>query len=223
MPMEEAHRRCGSLVSAWLMTQKTTSPARRYLTPSFLVMILQPGGKMLLTRTMLKCAIPASRSAISNEFSFSRCRPTPLVRNIFFDTNIATLAQTIGWSSSGTRRFIAQSVGGRPGSFPEDPQDGASQGVVGDRLRARHRGAAVRVGGPDGPACHQEDPASPPGGGGQADPAHGPQEHHVLDPRGEHRETGDPPQVADPPLRRPGLAEGEGPGTVPLEVLADFE
>src|SRR5262245_18709283 len=89
MPMEEAHRRCGSLVSAWLMTQKTTSPALRYLIPSFLEMILQPGGKMLLTRTMLKWAIPASRNAISNELSFSLWRPTPFVRNIFFDTNIS--------------------------------------------------------------------------------------------------------------------------------------
>src|SRR5437879_10582533 len=87
MPIEAAHSRCGSLVSAWLMTQKTTSPARRYFSPSFFEMILQPGGKMLLTRTMLKWAIPASRSAISNELSFSRCRPTPLVRKIFFDTN----------------------------------------------------------------------------------------------------------------------------------------
>src|SRR5881296_317451 len=163
MPMEEAHRRCGSLVSAWLITQKTTSPARRYLSPSFLEMILQPGGKMLLTRTMLKCAIPASRSAISNELSFSRCRPTPLVRKIFFDTNIATLVRTnvevlaVGdvYSTKASRsgRAIGRggkvSTGGRsapPGVLPGDLQDGAAQRLVRDALRPGCRRAAIGIG-----------------------------------------------------------------------------
>src|SRR5213592_4273870 len=148
MPIDAAHSRCGSLVSAWLMTQKTTSPARRYLSPSFLEMILQPGGKMLLTRTMLKCAIPASRSAISNELSFSRCRPTPLVRKIFFDTNIATLAlsfvevRVVGdvYSTKASRPGRAIGRGGKvsaarrsaaPGVFSDDLQDGAAQRLVG--------------------------------------------------------------------------------------------
>src|SRR5881296_981675 len=113
MPMEEAHRRCGSLVSAWLITQKTTSPARRYLSPSFLEMILQPGGKMLLTRTMLKWAMPASLSAISNELSFSRCRPTPLVRKIFFDTNIATLSKGLPRVSQGRVVYTQRIPGGQ--------------------------------------------------------------------------------------------------------------
>src|SRR5438445_677414 len=88
MPIEAAMSRCGSFVSDWLMTQKTTSPTRRYWSPWPFGMILQPGGKMLLTRTRLKWAIPASLSAISNELSFSRWRPTPFVRKIFFETNI---------------------------------------------------------------------------------------------------------------------------------------
>src|SRR5215471_4296085 len=91
MPTEEAISRCGSLVSDWLITTKTTSPARRYRRPCVFGMILHPGGKMLLTRTRLKCAIPASRSAISKELSFSLWRPTPLVRKIFLDTNIRVL------------------------------------------------------------------------------------------------------------------------------------
>src|SRR5690349_14334082 len=45
-------------------------------------MTLHPGGKIELTRTRLNSAIRASRSASSNEFSFSECFPTPLVRKI---------------------------------------------------------------------------------------------------------------------------------------------
>ena len=48
------------------------------------------GGKMLDTRTRLQAAMPADRSASSNEVSFSRCFPTPLVKNISFGTNPIT-------------------------------------------------------------------------------------------------------------------------------------
>jgi len=54
-------------------------------------MILQPGGKDAADADEVEVSDPASRNAISNELSFSRCRPTPLVRKIFFDTNIKTL------------------------------------------------------------------------------------------------------------------------------------
>ena len=43
---------------------------------------------MLETRTRLQAAIPADRSASSKLVSFSRCFPTPLVRNILCGTNI---------------------------------------------------------------------------------------------------------------------------------------
>ena len=53
--------------------------------------IRQFGGKMLDTRTRLHAAMPAERSASSNEVSFSRCFPTPLVKNISFGTKPTTL------------------------------------------------------------------------------------------------------------------------------------
>ena len=45
---------------------------------------------MLDTRTRLQAAMPAERSASSNEVSFSRCLPTPLVKNISLGTNPTT-------------------------------------------------------------------------------------------------------------------------------------
>src|ERR1041384_4630819 len=48
------------------------------------------GGKMLETRTRLQAAMPAERRASSNEVSFSRCFPTPLVKNISLGTNPTT-------------------------------------------------------------------------------------------------------------------------------------
>src|SRR5580765_1124342 len=55
-----------------------------------------PGGKMLETRTRLQAAIPADRSASSKDVSFSRCLPTPLVKNISFGTNPTTLRSLSG-------------------------------------------------------------------------------------------------------------------------------
>ena len=45
---------------------------------------------MLDTRTRLQAAMPAERSASSNEVSFSRCLPTPFVKNISLGTNPTT-------------------------------------------------------------------------------------------------------------------------------------
>src|SRR4051812_11792315 len=45
---------------------------------------------MLDTRTRLHAAMPADRSASSNDVSFSRCLPTPFVKNTSFGTNPAT-------------------------------------------------------------------------------------------------------------------------------------
>ena len=72
-------------------------------------------------------------------------------------------------------------------------------------------------------AAHQEDPAPPAGGGRQAGLAVGPEEDHVFVARREHGQTGDPPEVGDVPLGRPGLTESQRPGAVPLEVLAHLE
>jgi len=49
------------------MTAKTTSPGERYFSPSLRGMSLQCGGKMEETRTRFCAAMPASRSASSNE------------------------------------------------------------------------------------------------------------------------------------------------------------
>src|SRR2546423_3997701 len=46
------------------------------------------GGKIELTRTRLKLARWASRSAISKLVSFSLCRPTPLVKKALVGMNI---------------------------------------------------------------------------------------------------------------------------------------
>src|SRR4029077_16420703 len=83
--------RCGSRGAASDMTTNVTCPGSRRLAPSLRVRILQLGGKMLDTLTRLHAAIPADRSASSKDVSFSRCLPTPLVKNISFGTNPTTL------------------------------------------------------------------------------------------------------------------------------------
>ena len=90
MPMEEAMRRPGSLVAISASTTKVTSPASSAASPSSGLTILQPGGKIDETRTMLRCAIPAFLSAISKLFSFSLLIPTPRVRNNFRGTNLTS-------------------------------------------------------------------------------------------------------------------------------------
>ena len=79
-PTVAAMRRCGSCVAASDMTTKVTCPGFNRSIPSSRGRMRQPGGKMLDTRTTLQAAMPAERNAISNEVSFSRWVPTPLVK-----------------------------------------------------------------------------------------------------------------------------------------------
>src|SRR5580658_3488735 len=84
--MDEASRRWASRVEFSATTANTTSPGYRYFTPSLRASSLQFGGKMEETRTRFCAAMPASRSANSNEVSRSRCFPTPLVKKIRLGT-----------------------------------------------------------------------------------------------------------------------------------------
>src|SRR5262245_7484419 len=72
------------------MTTNVTWPGSRRLAPCARERMRHPGGKMLDTRTRLHAAIPADRSASSKDVSFSRCLPTPLVKNISLGTNPTT-------------------------------------------------------------------------------------------------------------------------------------
>src|SRR5688572_3969128 len=81
---------CGSRVAASDITTKVTCPGSRRFIPWLRERIRQLGGKMLDTRTRLQAAMPADRSASSNDVSFSRCLPTPLVKNISLGTNPST-------------------------------------------------------------------------------------------------------------------------------------
>src|SRR3989475_2842102 len=86
--MEAATSRLGSLVEDSAMTANTTCPGCMSERPSSRSTSSQWGGKIELTRTRLKLARWASRSAISKLVSFSRCRPTPFVRKALVGTNI---------------------------------------------------------------------------------------------------------------------------------------
>src|SRR5579864_3238171 len=72
------------------MTTKVTWPGSRRFIPWVRDRMRHLGGKMLETRTRLHAAMPADRSASSNDVSFSRCLPTPLVKNISLGTNPTT-------------------------------------------------------------------------------------------------------------------------------------
>src|ERR1043166_6827497 len=87
-PIDAATRRLGSLVDDSAMTAKTTWPGFMSDRPSSRSTSSQCGGEIELTRTRLKFARWASRSAISKLVSFSLCRPTPLVRKALVGTNI---------------------------------------------------------------------------------------------------------------------------------------
>src|SRR6266511_2208614 len=78
-PIDAATSRLGSLVDDSAITAKTTCPGFMSERPSSRSTSSQWGGKIELTRTRLKLARWASRSAISKLVSFSLCRPTPLV------------------------------------------------------------------------------------------------------------------------------------------------
>src|SRR6266540_1001605 len=87
-PIDAATSRLGSLVDDSAITAKTTCPGFMSERPSSRSTSSQWGGKIELTRTRLKLARWASRSAISKLVSFSLCRPTPLVRKALVGTNI---------------------------------------------------------------------------------------------------------------------------------------
>src|SRR3954447_5567215 len=86
IPMLDAVRRCGSRVEFSATTANTTSPGFRYLRPSLRERTLQFGGKIEETRTRFCAAIPASRSANSNDVRRSLCFPTPLVKKMRLGT-----------------------------------------------------------------------------------------------------------------------------------------
>src|SRR5580765_2454341 len=87
-PIDAATRRLGSLVADSATTVNSTWPGFSMLSPSSRSTSSQRGGKIELTRTRLKLARCASRSAISKLVSFSLCRPTPFVRKALVGMNI---------------------------------------------------------------------------------------------------------------------------------------
>src|SRR5438067_193794 len=91
-PILDDIRRCGSRLEFSATTEKTTSPGERYFSPSLREINLQFGGKIDETRTRFCAAMPASRSASSNEVRRSLCFPTPLVRKIRFGTMLLPTA-----------------------------------------------------------------------------------------------------------------------------------
>src|SRR6476469_5883564 len=110
-PTVAAIKRCGSRVAASDITTKVTWPGSSRLAPCARDRILQFGGKMLDTRTRLHAAMPAERSASSNEVSFSRCLPTPLVKNISFGTNPTTTRSLLGRGNEHGKQQVSQCQG----------------------------------------------------------------------------------------------------------------
>src|SRR5689334_23447353 len=104
------------------MTTKVTCPGSSSFAPCDRERMRQFGGKMLDTRTRLQAAMPAERSASSNDVSFSRCLPTPLVKNISFGTNPSTSTLLIAtFRPFGKLRVVLRDVEGRrvQGRFAE--------------------------------------------------------------------------------------------------------
>src|ERR1700691_2803108 len=95
--MLDATSRCGSRVEFSATTAKTTSPGLRYLSPSLRPISLACGGKIDETRTRFCAAMPASRSASSNEVSRSLCFPTPFVKNRRLGTMLFPNSQLLQW------------------------------------------------------------------------------------------------------------------------------
>src|SRR5687768_3126928 len=79
---------------------------------------------MLETRTMLYSAILASRSASSNDASFSRCRPTPRVRKISSATNATSPASRLksAWSPAVERGALGRGLGRGDGTACRAPR-----------------------------------------------------------------------------------------------------
>src|ERR1051325_1465736 len=87
-PIDAATRGLGSLGGDFGENAEKDLPGLISDRPSSRSTSSQCGGKIELTRTRLKFARWASRSAISKLVSFSLCRPTPLVRKALVGTNI---------------------------------------------------------------------------------------------------------------------------------------
>src|SRR5712691_10252340 len=94
---------------------------------------------MLDTRTRLHAAMPAERSASSNEVSFSRCFPTPLVKNISFGTNPTTLTLLVQGTCMVNSKFptVKEPRRLRRRIIVRSPNNDARSGA---RERARHPG-----------------------------------------------------------------------------------
>src|SRR5215470_883167 len=99
-PTVAAISRWGSRVAASDITTNVTWPGSRRLAPCARDKIRHPGGKMLESRTRLHAAMPADRSASSNDVSFSRCLPTPLVKNISLGTHPTTSSRSLSTLST---------------------------------------------------------------------------------------------------------------------------
>src|ERR1700679_2038431 len=107
-PMLEETRRCGSRVEVSATTAKTTSPGERYSTPSLRGTSLAFGGKIDETRTRFCAAIPASRSASSNEVRRSLCLPVPFVKNRRFGTMLLPNVRFLRMGGSGRAGFPSE-------------------------------------------------------------------------------------------------------------------
>src|SRR5262245_9491717 len=131
-PTVAAIRRCGSRVAASDMTTNVTWPGSRRFMPCERERMRHLGGKMLETRTRLHAAMTAERSASSNEVSFSRCFPTPLVKNISLGTNPTTLLLLVEGEVHGKHHGLVGQVGhvGRVGDSPDQPDRPAPPDLV---------------------------------------------------------------------------------------------
>src|ERR1700686_4116408 len=118
--MLEATRRCGSRLEFSATTAKTTSPGLRNFCPCARLSNLQLGGKMEETRTRFCAAMPASRSASSNEVKRSLCFPTPLVRKMRLGTmlnpNVVVL-QKNGLNRMSKNNTCRRNAGEKSGRF----------------------------------------------------------------------------------------------------------
>src|SRR5258708_1772957 len=133
--MEAATRRLASLVEDSAITANTTWPGCNSDSPSSRSTSSQCGGKIELTRTRLKLARWASRSAISKLVNFSLCRPTPLVRKALVGTNIR---DSINPSPRARQRgFCCRTAFARSPDHERGP--GAASLAVPDRWADRHR------------------------------------------------------------------------------------
>src|SRR2546423_15330447 len=94
-PLTAASKRCSSWLEYSATTETTTSPGSKYGSPCAREINLHCGGKMEETRTRFWAAIPASRSASSNDVRRSLCLPFPLVKKIRLGTMSLDNSETL--------------------------------------------------------------------------------------------------------------------------------